>query len=403
PHRARPQPAISLLLHHPPARDRSRVSGVDRCGLREREDRHPPVVPRLPRAPGRTPPQPRPRGLGQPEGFLAEEGAVPVLADAVDEGVHLTVLAAQRLVLAVERSPLPLDVQREVVGGRRGRGLIGHHHLVGIDGGQECLAPLRRMRGVQQSGTVRARFLIGGGRPLADSDVVDVPGHPLGPEGQHRVRLYVPHDLHEATDGLVRGNISATAIGIVEPDVLAHTEDGETRLELLLTDGRQRVEGPSVFVERPQLAARGRDAHDPVPGIDGRGHDPRGEIRLVVGMGPHTEDRPQLRGIAVRHGVYDASDASDAAAWDDATKRSRVDAAAPESIDSWAAATPSASEWATLATNNAAPAFRTTMSRWGPALPSTMSRTRAAFAAGSPPSRSSLATGWRPRAAGCTS
>src|SRR5439155_24656484 len=51
---------------------------------------------------------------------------------------------------------------------------------------------------------------------------------------------------------------------------------------------------PPFLVEGTLLAARCRDAHDAPAVPNGLRHQPRGEIRLVVGMGPHAEDGPEV-------------------------------------------------------------------------------------------------------------
>ena len=47
---------------------------------------------------------------------------------------------------------------------------------------------------------------------------------PVGAEGQHRVGLHVGNELSDASDGVVGRHVGATAVGIVEPNVLAHAK-----------------------------------------------------------------------------------------------------------------------------------------------------------------------------------
>src|SRR5438270_7901743 len=333
--------------------------------------------------------------LGQPKELVGEQMAIEVLAHRLQEGFDLARLAEHGLVLALQRRVRETHAHRELGLGSRRRGLVGHHDLVGAHGGEELLSPLGRLGGIEQPGAVRPDALEGGGRPLTDGNVIGVPRHPVRPEGEHGVRLHVAHDLGDTGHGLLGRDIGASAIRVVEPHVLPDAEHGETRLELRFTDRRQGFGRPAFVVERPRLSAGRGDAHHAMTGVDGGCHDPRRQVRLVVGVGPHAEDGPQLGRILLDH-----ERSSGAAACEAATKRSSVEAAAPESMARWAAAMPSSSEWATLATNRAAPALRTTMSRWAPASPSTMPRTRAALTWASPPRMSWRSTGFRPSAAG---
>ena len=92
--------------------------------------------------------------------------------------------------------------------------------------------------------------------------MVEVAGHAVGTEGQHRVGRHGDHDLRQATDGVGLGDVRARAIGVVEPVVLAYTEEVERRRHLDRTDVSERRERPPFDVSGPELASCRGDADD---------------------------------------------------------------------------------------------------------------------------------------------
>ena len=112
-------------------------------------------------------------------------------------------------------------------------------------------------------------------RTVSGVDLLHDRAHLLG-AGRVQARLHV--DVHRA----------------LEEVVLLHAEHVEAPEELGGPDLTHRVGRPALLVHRPTLTARGGDVHDPLARLDRGRHQAGGEVDVVVGMRPDTEDRPEI-------------------------------------------------------------------------------------------------------------
>src|SRR5439155_22025756 len=86
----------------------------------------------------------------------------------------------------------------------------------------------------------------------------------------------------------------AGPVVVVEPAVLRHAEDPERLHEHGVANFAHLRGGPPLLVPGPLFTAGRCDAHDAAAVAHRLRHEPGGEIRLVVGVRPHPEDRPEL-------------------------------------------------------------------------------------------------------------
>src|SRR5262249_19161093 len=132
-------------------------------------------------------------------------------------------------------------------------------------------------------------------RPLADRDVVGVAGLPVRTEREDRVGPYAGSYRGEPADRLVRLDLGAAAVGIVEPVVLGDAEVRERPGQLLGADlSKSSTGGVLPLVGRAELAARRGDDDDPITAGDRVGHEPRAQVGLVVRVRPDGEDRAEV-------------------------------------------------------------------------------------------------------------
>jgi hypothetical protein len=124
--------------------------------------------------------------------------------------------------------------------------------------------------------------------------VVFVAGHAVRAERDDRVRPDRPDDAGEVRhDHLVRRG-GAGAVGDPQQVVFGNAQRGERGVPLAFAHPRHPGRWPAGGVIGAVLTERGRDAHHPLARVAGRGHQARGQERLVVGVGPDTEHGAEL-------------------------------------------------------------------------------------------------------------
>jgi hypothetical protein len=88
--------------------------------------------------------------------------------------------------------------------------------------------------------------------------VIAMAGHAVGSEREDRFGLDVVQDRRDLRDGFILVDLGARAVGIPEPMVIPHAEQGQTRVELGGADSNSFVEAPRVVVREARLATRHR-------------------------------------------------------------------------------------------------------------------------------------------------
>ena len=148
-----------------------------------------------------------------------------------------------------------------------------------------------------QDARVRRNLPARGGGPAAHRHVVGVAGLPDVVEREDGVGPDVSDEVGQPARALVVGNVRAPTIGDVEPYVLGDAEHREAGLQLGGADGCEPRRRPARLVGHAEFAAGRGHAHDPLSVRDGRRHDAAGQVRLVVGVGPDADDRPEGRRV----------------------------------------------------------------------------------------------------------
>ncbi len=120
-------------------------------------------------------------------------------------------------------------------------------------------------------------------------------GHPLGPEREDGVGIDLLHDrAHLLGAGRVEARLHVDVHRALEEVVLLHAEHVEAPEQLDGPNLAHRLGRPALLVHRPALTARRGDVDDTLARLDGRRHQARGQIDVVVGMRPDAEDRPEV-------------------------------------------------------------------------------------------------------------
>ncbi len=94
--------------------------------------------------------------------------------------------------------------------------------------------------------------------------------------------------------GRVEARLHVDVHRALEEVVLLHAEHVEAPEELRGPHLAHRGGWPALLVHRPTLTARGGDVDDPLARLDRGRHQAGGEVDVVVGMRPDTEDRPEI-------------------------------------------------------------------------------------------------------------
>ena len=230
----------------------------------------------------------------QDERLLGHEAAEALVAEDLVEGLDLARVLLDRRDLLVEELPLDVVIEIDLV----------VRHDVGRAGPEdverrELLEPLLRVTlredGVEQVGSgFRDRVERFAG-PTGHVLVGDVARHPLGPEREDGVRIDVLHDPpHLLGTGRIEPRVHVDVDRALEEVMLLHPEDVQAPEQLVRADLAHRLGRPSLLVHRPALAARGGDVHHSLAASDGGGHQPGGQVDVVVRMRPDTEDRSEV-------------------------------------------------------------------------------------------------------------
>jgi hypothetical protein len=90
---------------------------------------------------------------------------------------------------------------------------------------------------------------------------------------------------------------SAGAVDDAQEMVLGDAQRGQRGPEFERAHRAQAFGRPPLWIIGAALAERGRHADNAVAGVSRGRHQPRGQERLVVGMGPDAQHRAELRGV----------------------------------------------------------------------------------------------------------
>ncbi len=230
---------------------------------------------------------------GLDERLVADPRGVGVEAEGGDEAARLGGLRRQRPHLAGR----DLGVQHEVDGQVLPRGDDRIPGCVDVEALRERTPPERTLvvdGGVQQPRPRGGGRVEGGARPRRDGPVVGMPGEPVRPEGQHGVRPDPVDDLGEQPHRRRGVGVGAPAVAVGEPVMLADAEDVQTSGQLARPFGGEPVWRPGERVGGAAFAAGGGHADHALSVAAGQRHQAAGQVGLVVGMGPDSEDGAEL-------------------------------------------------------------------------------------------------------------
>ena len=118
--------------------------------------------------------------------------------------------------------------------------------------------------------------------------MVGVPGHAVGAERDDRVRSDVVDDPRQPGDRVLRRDVGAATVRVVEPRVLAHPDGGEAGRHLATPDAGEPGGGPPAD-RGCRVPRRGGDDDD---ALSGARREPSGRRRGT----PRRRDAPRSRG-----------------------------------------------------------------------------------------------------------
>ncbi len=215
------------------------------------------------------------------------------MADLRGERRRLRTVGPQRRDLGVEPVRRERDRAAQLVGGRARR-------LAAVvpepDRGVDVAPP-----SVEVGGDGRVPELGAGGRrhpsvggPAGDGAVVGVAGHAVGSEGDDDVGSDggdVPGDGGGAVSRSAGAVLEAEHVGLVDAD------RRQAAAQLAASTGREPSRWPSGGVVGAVLAEGGGHDDDPVAAGEVLEHEPSRQEGLVVGVGPHPEERAAGRSV----------------------------------------------------------------------------------------------------------